>query len=83
MQLQQHDDVWVIDLGDGENRFTGAFVEEYLALLDRVQAAASPRALVTAATGKFYSNGLDLEWAAEDGAVLARVQGGGEAGVEG
>ena len=30
--------------------------------MDEVDKADGPRALVTAATGKFYSNGLDLEW---------------------
>lgn len=32
------------------------------ALLDEVAKGDGPRALVTAATGKFWSNGLDLEW---------------------
>jgi enoyl-CoA hydratase/carnithine racemase len=35
------------------------------AALDEVEKADGPRALVTAATGKFYSNGLDLDWPAE------------------
>jgi Delta3-Delta2-enoyl-CoA isomerase len=69
MKLTRDGDVWTIDLGDGENRFDGSFVGEYLALLDEVQAAPAPRALVTAATGKFYSNGLDLTWAATDGVI--------------
>jgi enoyl-CoA hydratase/carnithine racemase len=69
MKLSHEGAVWVIDLGDGENRFTGEFVEEYLALLDEVAAAPALRALVTAATCKFYSNGLDLSWAATDGFI--------------
>ena len=32
------------------------------AALDEVAGADGPRALVTAATGKFFSNGLDLDW---------------------
>jgi enoyl-CoA hydratase/carnithine racemase len=32
------------------------------AALDEVEKAHGPRALVTAATGKFFSNGLDLDW---------------------
>jgi len=38
--------------------------------LDEVQAAPAPRALVTKATGKFWSNGLDLEWMAANQALL-------------
>ncbi|MGH8861199.1 MAG: enoyl-CoA hydratase/isomerase family protein, partial [Jatrophihabitantaceae bacterium] len=30
--------------------------------LDAVESADGPRALVTTATGKFFSNGLDLDW---------------------
>ncbi|HEY8584337.1 MAG TPA: enoyl-CoA hydratase-related protein [Capillimicrobium sp.] len=57
--------VFVLDLGDGENRFHPDWVAETAALLDEVAAAPSPRALVTTATGKFFSNGLDLEWLGE------------------
>lgn len=60
--LARRDDVFVLDLGDTENRFHPSWVEEVTALLDEVGAATEPRALVTTATGKFFSNGLDLEW---------------------
>jgi Delta3-Delta2-enoyl-CoA isomerase len=62
--LERDGEVYLLDLGDGENRFNEdwlAAVEEHL---DEVQAAPAPRALVTKATGKFWSNGLDLEWMA-------------------
>jgi len=54
-------EVFVLDLGDGENRFNGAWLERLEELLSEVEAAA-PCALVTTATGKIWSNGLDLEW---------------------
>ncbi|MET9124223.1 enoyl-CoA hydratase-related protein [Streptomyces sp. NPDC004528] len=60
--LDRHDDVFVLDLGDGENRFHPDWIASVDAALDEVEKATGPRALVTAATGKFYSNGLDLEW---------------------
>ncbi|MGW0794579.1 enoyl-CoA hydratase-related protein [Streptomyces sp. NPDC002692] len=60
--LDRHDDVFVLDLGDGENRFHPDWIASVDAALDEVAKATGPRALVTAATGKFYSNGLDLEW---------------------
>ncbi|MFJ2923633.1 enoyl-CoA hydratase-related protein [Streptomyces massasporeus] len=60
--LERHDNVFVLDLGDGENRFHPDWLAAVGAALDEVEKADGPRALVTAATGKFYSNGLDLDW---------------------
>ncbi|MFI5977797.1 enoyl-CoA hydratase-related protein [Streptomyces sp. NPDC051452] len=60
--LDRQENVFVLDLGDGENRFHPDWVASVDAALDEVEKAEGPRALVTAATGKFWSNGLDLEW---------------------
>ena len=60
--LDRSDDVFVLDLGDTENRFHPDWLAAVDAALDEVEGAAGPRALVTAATGKFFSNGLDLDW---------------------
>ncbi|WP_369258384.1 enoyl-CoA hydratase-related protein [Geodermatophilus amargosae] len=60
--LERHDDVFVLDLGDTENRFHPDWLAAVDAALDEVEGADGPRALVTAATGKFFSNGLDLDW---------------------
>jgi enoyl-CoA hydratase/carnithine racemase len=62
--LERHDDVFVLDLGDGENRFHPDWIAAVNGALDEVDKADGPRALVTAASGKFFSNGLDLEWLA-------------------
>ncbi|MPZ84847.1 MAG: enoyl-CoA hydratase/isomerase family protein [Actinophytocola sp.] len=78
-KLTRDDDVFVLDLGDGENRFHPDWVDEVGAALDQVEQAAAPRALVTTASGRIYSNGLDLEWLAQHGEQLrsyvAGVQG--------
>jgi len=63
--LDRDGDVFILSLGDGENRFNADFVTEVASLVEEVAAAPSPRALVTAATGKIWSNGLDLEWMSE------------------
>jgi len=60
--LQRHDDLFVLDLGDGENRFTQAWMSSVTEALDQVDAAEGPRALMTVAKGKIWSNGLDLDW---------------------
>ncbi|MDQ1039034.1 enoyl-CoA hydratase/carnithine racemase [Streptomyces sp. V3I8] len=60
--LDRQDDLFVLDLGDGENRFHPDWLAAVGAALDEVEKAEGPRALVTTATGKFYSNGLDLDW---------------------
>ncbi len=60
--LERHDEVLVLDLGDGENRFHPDWLASVGTALDEAEQVQGPRALVTAATGKFYSNGLDLEW---------------------
>jgi enoyl-CoA hydratase/carnithine racemase len=60
--LDRLDDVFILDLGDGENRFDRTTIASLLALVDQVEAAPPPRALVTVATGKFWSNGFDQTW---------------------
>jgi Delta3-Delta2-enoyl-CoA isomerase len=60
--LDRQGDVFVLDLGDGENRFHPDWLAAVNALLDKVEQEDGPRALVTSATGKFWSNGLDLDW---------------------
>ncbi|SIO87332.1 enoyl-CoA hydratase-related protein [Nocardiopsis sp. JB363] len=65
--LERHDEVFVLDIGDGENRFHPDWLASVDAALDEAEQAEGPRALVTAATGKFYSNGLDLEWLMANG----------------
>ncbi|MDB1089229.1 enoyl-CoA hydratase-related protein [Streptomyces sp. ACA25] len=69
--LDRQDNVFVLDLGDGENRFHPDWIASVNGALDEVEKAEGPRALVTAARGKFYSNGLDLDWL---GAHAARHQ---------
>jgi enoyl-CoA hydratase/carnithine racemase len=75
--LDRTGDVFLLDLGSDENRFNPDWVGAVEELLDEVAAAPAPRALVTTATGKFWSNGLDLEWMGRNqdavGDFVARV----------
>ncbi len=63
--LERDGDVFILNLGDDENRFNPPWVEAVTAALDEVEAAQGPKALVTTGTGKFWSNGLDLAWIGE------------------
>jgi enoyl-CoA hydratase/carnithine racemase len=55
--------VFTLTMNDGENRWNTTFVREFANALDEVEGSAGPAALVTtSANGKFFSNGLDLEW---------------------
>src|SRR5690349_17989973 len=63
--LDRHDAVFVLDLGDTENRFHPDWISSVNDLLNEVEKGDDPRALVTTATGKIWSNGLDLEWLGE------------------
>jgi len=60
--LDRDGDVWIINLGDDENRFHPDWIKQVVGFIDQVAAEPSPRALVTTATGKYFSNGLDLDW---------------------
>lgn len=65
--LERSADVFILNLGspgesDTENRFHPDWVDQVNSLLDEVEASEGAAALVTTATGKFYSNGLDLDW---------------------
>jgi enoyl-CoA hydratase/carnithine racemase len=60
--LDRSGEVQVLDLGDTENRFHPDWLAAVDDALDEVERADGPRALVIAATGKFFSNGLDLDW---------------------
>lgn len=54
--------MYVLNLGDSENRFHPDWMAEVGGHLHEVAGSEGPRALVVTASGKFFSNGLDLEW---------------------
>ena len=62
IDLARHGDVFVLRFDVPENRFRPDNVAAWNAALDQVEKAGNPAALVSTGTGKFYSNGLDLEW---------------------
>ena len=65
--------MFVLRMDNGENRFNKIFVAELNGALDEIERSSGEAAMVTVGgTEKFYSNGLDLDWMAGDGASEAR-----------
>lgn len=77
LAVEQHESVTLARMDAGENRFHPAMLDALEALLDDLERSDEPRALVVAGTGKFFSNGLDLEYMSSNPddaeATLARV----------
>jgi enoyl-CoA hydratase/carnithine racemase len=75
--LKHEGDVYVLDLGDGENRFHPDWLAAMNTALDEVERTPAP--LVTTASSRIYSNGLDLDWLGQHGdqlqSYVAEVQG--------
>ena len=71
--LEQRGSVFLLNLGETENRFNFDSIAHLMSLIDEVDAAPGEKALVTVADGKFWSNGLDLEWMIANGIDLAAL----------
>ena len=61
IDLQRDGDVFVLTMDDDENRLSPSNLGDLEAALGTVEEADGPKALVTTGTGKFFSNGLDLD----------------------
>ncbi|KAL6047123.1 PFAM Enoyl-CoA hydratase isomerase [Balamuthia mandrillaris] len=55
--------VFLLTMQSGENRFTPSFLAELNRALDVVEQSTTAAALITTGHDRFYSNGVDLEWA--------------------
>jgi enoyl-CoA hydratase/carnithine racemase len=60
--LSTNSPVWVLNLGEDENRFSQRFLSDVDQALTAISESSEPAALMITATGKFFSNGLDLDW---------------------
>ena len=66
ISLTYDEKIAVLDLGADENRFSPGFLDEIDAHLDEVVGSGA-QGLVTTGGGKFYTNGLDLDWLTANG----------------
>jgi enoyl-CoA hydratase/carnithine racemase len=72
IELTRDDDVFTLTMNAGENRWNTTFVRAFAEVLDDVEKSTGSAALVTtAASEKFFSNGLDLDWVRDPAAHSA------------
>ncbi|MDL9935964.1 enoyl-CoA hydratase/isomerase family protein [Gordonia sp. ABSL1-1] len=63
--IEYRETIAVLTLGADENRFSPDWLAQVNQLLDEIESNA--QALITIGDGKFYSNGLDLDWLLANG----------------
>lgn len=62
IEREQRGPVTVVRMVSGENRFHPRLLDALEAVVDDLEGADDPAALVLTGSGKFFSNGLDLEY---------------------
>jgi enoyl-CoA hydratase/carnithine racemase len=62
IELTRDGDVFILQFDDEENRLSPGNLDAIGEHLHQVEEAEGPKALVTTGTGKFFSNGLDLDY---------------------
>jgi Delta3-Delta2-enoyl-CoA isomerase len=62
LHTTQHGHVFVLQMTSDENRLNPTMVAAINTALDTVDLTDGPAAVVVTGTGKFFSNGLDLDW---------------------
>jgi Delta3-Delta2-enoyl-CoA isomerase len=62
IEIEKSGAVWTIRMDNGENRFNRESVDALHGHLDEIERQPEPVAVVTTGQGKFFSNGLDLDW---------------------
>ena len=68
--LDRTGDVYVLTMDEGENRMNQTWLDAFTSALDEIDSSPDPVAVVTTGSGKFFSNGLDLEWLFSGGADM-------------
>lgn len=72
VKLAREADVFVLTMDNEENRMNQPWLDAMNQALDEIDGTPDAGALVTTGEGKFFSNGLDLEWLMSPGADMLR-----------
>jgi enoyl-CoA hydratase/carnithine racemase len=79
IETERDGDVFVLRMAAGENRFNPEMLAAFEGALNEVEGAEGPAAAVLVGEGKFFSNGLDLDWMGQNpdriGEVVNGLQG--------
>lgn len=67
IDIEQAGAVRIIRVRNDENRFNRQSIDALHGCLDEIEGQPGPLAVVTTGEGKFFSNGLDLDWMAQAG----------------
>jgi enoyl-CoA hydratase/carnithine racemase len=73
IEASRLDEATVLTMKAEENRFNLPMLDAFKDSLDAVEADESASAVVLTGEGKFFSNGLDLEWMTEAGEESTRL----------
>jgi len=73
IEITRTQDVFVLTMVAEENRFNPAMLDAFSRALDEVEGSDGAAAVVLTGQGKFFSNGLDLDW------MMANAEQGGPA----
>jgi enoyl-CoA hydratase/carnithine racemase len=76
IEVERNGDVFVLRMVADENRFNPGLLEAFDAALTQVEQADGPAAIVLTGEGKFFSNGLDLDWMGENPDRIGEVVNG-------
>jgi hypothetical protein len=58
--------IYTVLLDRGDNRFNPTLIQDLSDAIAAVEAADHPKALIITGQGKFFSNGLDIDWMAKN-----------------
>lgn len=76
IETEKDGEVFILRMVSGENRFNPEMLAAFDTALSEVEAVEGPAAVVLTGEGKFFSNGLDLDWMGQNPDQIGEVVNG-------